>query len=165
MYNEILTYCDLLANFFSYVMIIQVFFFNFVKPKLFYQYLFKSLRKQQLRGIMLNMYVFNLITFTKLCSLLTTFFNTQQAFQCCLNISVRVIRRRKVGQCQINVEIYNVGQRRINVVYFNVDINNVRQRRNNAVILNVEFHNVDQHQNNILNMTIFKKLQIGQNYF
>ena len=74
---------------------------------------------------MLNMYVFNLITFTKLCSLLATFFSTQQTLRRCLKIVVRVIWRRDFGQCQINVEIYNVEQRRINIVYFNVDINNV----------------------------------------
>ena len=86
-------------------LLFSVFFFNFVKPKLFYQYLFESLRKQQLRDIMLDMYVFNLITFIKLCSLLKTFFNTQQTFQRCLNIVARVIWRRDVGEYQINVEI------------------------------------------------------------
>ena len=50
------------------------------------------------------MYVFNLINFTKLCSLLATFFNTQQTFKLCLNVVVRVIRRHDVGQCQINVK-------------------------------------------------------------
>ena len=50
------------------------FFFNFVKPKLFYQYLCESFRKQQLRGTLLNMYVFNLVDFTKLCRFLATFF-------------------------------------------------------------------------------------------
>ena len=43
-----------------------VFCFIFLKPKLFYQYLFESLQKQQLRGILLNMYAFSLINFTKL---------------------------------------------------------------------------------------------------
>ena len=111
------------------------------------------------------MYVFNLITFTKLCSLLAIFFNTQQIFQRCLKIVVRVIWRRDVGKCRINVEIYKVEQRWVNVAYFNVDINNVRQRRNNVVILSVEFHNVDQHWNNVLNMTFFKKLKIAKKYF
>ena len=46
------------------------FFLNFVKPKLFCQYFFESLRKQQLRGILLNMYLFNFINFTNLCKLL-----------------------------------------------------------------------------------------------
>ena len=69
-----------------------------------YQYLFESLRKQQLRGTLLNIYVFNLINFTILCSLLATFFNTQETFQCSLNVAVRVIWRRDVGQCQSNVE-------------------------------------------------------------
>ena len=50
------------------------------------------------------MYVFNLINRTKLCSLLATFFNTQQIFQSWLNVVVRVIWRRDVGQRQINVE-------------------------------------------------------------
>ena len=78
-------------------MFFSIFFFNFIEPKLFYQYLFESLREQQLRGIMLNTYVFNLKTLKKLCSLLATFFNTQQTFQRCLNIVVRVIWRRHVG--------------------------------------------------------------------
>ena len=78
--------------------------FSFFKPKLFHQYLFESLRKQQLRGILLNIYVFNLINFTKLCSLLATFFNTQETFQRYLNVVVRVIWRRDVVQGQINVE-------------------------------------------------------------
>ena len=71
---------------------------------MFYQYLFESLGKQQLRGILLNIYVFNLINYTKLCSLLATFVNTQETFQRGLNVVVRVIWRRDVGQCQINVE-------------------------------------------------------------
>ena len=52
------------------------------------------------------MYVFNLtkFNFKKLCSLLATFFNTQQAFQHCLNVVVRVMIRQDVGQCQINVQ-------------------------------------------------------------
>ena len=50
------------------------------------------------------MYVFNLIDFTNLCSLLATFFNTQQTFQRCLNVVVRLIWRCDVGQCPINVE-------------------------------------------------------------
>ena len=82
---------------------IFLFYFLFFKPKLFYQYFFKSLRKQQLRVILLNIYIFNLINFTKLCSLLATFFNTQETFQRCLNIAM-VILRRDVGHCQINVE-------------------------------------------------------------
>ena len=51
-----------------------VFCLNFFKPKLFCQYFFETLRKQQARGIQLNRYAFSLITFTKLCSLLATFF-------------------------------------------------------------------------------------------
>ena len=76
MYYEILIYWVLLAHFsFTLPLIRQclflfLFFFcfllNFFKPKFFYQYLFKSLRKQQLRGILLNMYVFNLINFAKI---------------------------------------------------------------------------------------------------
>ena len=100
---------------------------------------------------MLNMYVFNLITFTKLFSLLATFFNTQQTFQRCLNI----FARRYVRQCQINFEIKK--QRRIHVVYFNVDINNIRKRRKNVVILSVELQNVDQRWNNIKNLKRAKK--------
>ena len=90
--------------FFFCVYFFSVFYFYFVKPKLFCQCFFKSLRKQQLRGILMNMYVFNFINFTKLCSLLVTLFNTQQTFQRCLNVDVRLIWRRDVGQCQINVE-------------------------------------------------------------
>ena len=111
---------------------------------MFYQHHFESLQKQQLRVILLNIYVFNLINFTKLCSLLGTFANTQETFQCGLNVVPNVIWRRDFGQCQINF------------VYFNLDINNIRQRRNNAVIFNVEFHNVDQRRNNIVSVTILK---------
>ena len=49
---------------------------------------------------------------------------TQQIFQRCLSVSVRLIWGREVGQSQINV------------VYFNVDSKNVRQRRNNVVNMN-----------------------------
>ena len=112
MYYEILIYWVLLAHFY---LTLPLFFFPvctfflfylfiFFKLKLFHQYLFESLRKQQLRNILLNIYVFNLIKFTKLCSLLVTFVNTQKTFQCCLNVAVRVICHRDVGQCQINVE-------------------------------------------------------------
>ena len=123
---------------------------------------------------MLNIYIFNLINFTKLCSLLATFVNTQETFQRCLNVAVRVIWHRDVGQCQINVEktlrmstlkrttLSNV---KSTFVYFNADINNVRQRRNNAVIFNVEFHNVDQRRNNVVYMTIFKRLKTAKKYF
>ena len=79
-------------------------FFLFFKPKLFCQYLFESLLKQQSRGILLNIYVFNFINFAELCSLLATFINTEETFQRCLNIVVRVMSRRDLGQCQINVE-------------------------------------------------------------
>ena len=61
--------CFFLLLFFS------VFFSNFFKPNLFDQCLFKSLRKQQLRRILLNMYVFKLISFNKLCSHLATCFS------------------------------------------------------------------------------------------
>ena len=80
------------------------FIFYFFKPKILYQYLLESLRKQQLRGILLNIYVFNLINITKSLSLLATFINIQETFPCCLNVAVRVIWRREVGQYQINVE-------------------------------------------------------------
>ena len=80
-----------------------VLFFIFLKPKLLYQYLFVSLQKQQLRGILLNIYVFNLTNSTKLCSLLTTFVNTQETFQRGLTV-VTVMWRHDVGQCQINFE-------------------------------------------------------------
>ena len=72
---------------------------------MFYQYLFETLRKQQLRGILLNTYVFNLINFTKLFSLLVIFVNIQETFQHGLNILVSVIWRRDIRQYQIKVEI------------------------------------------------------------
>ena len=113
-YYEILIYWVLLAHFsFMLPLIRQCFFlflqffcfiFYFFKPKLFHQYLFESLQKQQLRVILLNIYVFNLINFTKLCSLLATFVNTQETFQRCFNVVVRMRWRRNDGQCQINVE-------------------------------------------------------------
>ena len=90
--------------FFLLLVFFCFFFFDFVKPKLFYQYLFESLQKQQLRGILLNMYVFNFINFTKLCRLLATFFNTQKTYQSCLEVAVRVIWLPSVGQYQINVK-------------------------------------------------------------
>ena len=114
MYYEILIYWVPLAHFSLTLPLIRQSFFLFLlflalfpislKPKLFYQYLFESLRKQQLRGILLNIYVFNLINFTKLCSLLATFVNTQETFQRCFNVVVRMRWRRNDGQCQINVE-------------------------------------------------------------
>ena len=116
-YYEILIYWVLLAHFsltlplfrqcfflFLLFFCLFFFFFNFVKPKLFYQYLFESLQKQQLGGILLNIYVFNLINFTKLCRLLATFFNNQKTFKSCLSVVVRVIWLRDVGQYWINVE-------------------------------------------------------------
>ena len=116
--------------FFSVFTFFSVLFFIFFEPKLFYQYLFESIRKQQLRGILLNMYVFNLISFTILCSLLATFSYTQQTFQRYLSVVVRVTSRRRTmsNQCwnnvvYVKVEIYNVEERRINVVYFNFHIN------------------------------------------
>ena len=114
MYYEILIYWVLLAHFSLTLPLsrqcffsVSTFFLLFFKLKLkfCYQYFFESLRKQQLRGILLNMYVFNLINFSKLCSHLeTVIISSQQTFQCCLNVVVRVIWRRDVRQCQINVE-------------------------------------------------------------
>ena len=87
MYYEILIYEVILVHFsFTLPLIRQCFFLFlffpvsfftfFLKPKQFCQYLFENLQKQQLRVILLNIYVFNLINFTKLFSLLATFFNT-----------------------------------------------------------------------------------------
>ena len=115
MYYEILTYWVLLVYFsftlslirqcfFLYLLFFCFIYFFFFKPKLFYQYLFESLPKQQLRGILQNIYVFNLINFTRLCSLLVSFINTQETFQCGLNVVVRLIWRRNVRQSQVNVE-------------------------------------------------------------
>ena len=81
----------------------SVLFFIFFKQKLFYQYFLESLQKQQLRDILLNIHVFNLINFTKLYSLLATFVNTLEKFQRGINTIVRVIWRHDTGQCQINV--------------------------------------------------------------
>ena len=98
MYYEILIYWVPLAHFSLTLPLIRQSFFLFLlffalfpislKPKLFYQYFFESLRKQQLRGILLNIYVFNLIHFTKLCSLFAIFVNTQETFQRGLNVVV-----------------------------------------------------------------------------
>ena len=103
-----LIYWVLLAHFpYTLPLISQcfsLFYFVFFKPKLRYQCLFESLRKQQLRGILPNIYVFNLISFTKLLSLSATSFNAQETFQRGLNVVVRVISRRDVGQYQIKVE-------------------------------------------------------------
>ena len=98
----------LLGHFF-YVAIKWIMFFSvsllfFLKPKLFYQHLFESLRKQKLRGILLNIHVFNLINFKKLLILFAIFVNTQETFQHCLNVVVRLIWRRDVGESQIKVE-------------------------------------------------------------
>ena len=90
--------------FFSVFTFFSVLFFIFFEPKLFYQYLFESIRKQQLRGILLNMYVFNLINFTKLRSFLAIFASAQETFQRGLSVVVRVIWLHDVGQCQSNVE-------------------------------------------------------------
>ena len=141
-------------------------FFFFFKPKLFYQYLFESLQKEQLRGILLNIYIFNLIILNN--ALLATFINNQETFQRGPKVVFGVIWRCDVGQSQINIEttlkFTNVQQHQINVVYFNTDFNNVRQRQSNAVSFNVEFHNVDQHWNNV-KMTIFKKLKRAKKNF
>ena len=110
MYYKILIYWVPLAHFSFMLPLIRQCFFLFLVFFCFifyiqylYQYLFESLRKQQLRGTLLNIYVFNLINFTILRSLLATFVNTQETFQCSLNVAVRVIWRRDVGQCQSNV--------------------------------------------------------------
>ena len=103
-YLTFLFLCFLLSFVFFCFYFFSVIFFIFFEPKLFYQYLFESIRKQQLRGILLNMYVFNLINFTKLRSFLAIFVSTQETFQCGLSVVVRVIWLRDVGQCQSNVE-------------------------------------------------------------
>ena len=84
--------------------LLYLFIFFLTEVYLNYQYLFESLREQQLRGILLNMYVFNLKNVTKLCSLLATFGNTQETFQHGLNVFFRVVWYRDVGQCKIKVE-------------------------------------------------------------
>ena len=96
------------------------------------------------------MCVFNLINFTKLCSLLATFFNVKST-----------LKQRFVCQC------WNL-QRRINIVNFSGN-NNVRQRQNNIkfsiAIFNIKFCNVDQRRNNVVNMAIFKKSKRVRKYF
>ena len=146
--------------FLSLLFICFIFYFFKTKILLFYQYFFEILRKQQLSGILLNIYVFNLINFTALCSLLATFFNIQETYQRCLNVVARVIWRLDVGQCQINVETTLC----MSTSRFTTSIYN-RQRRNNVVIFNVKFHNVDQRQNNAVNITIFKNLKRAKKYF
>ena len=101
MYHKIIIYWVPLAHFSFTLPLIRRFFF---KPKLLHQYLFERLQKQQLRRILVNISVFNLIDLTKLCSLLATFGNTQETFHHCHNVAVWVIWRCDVGQCQINVE-------------------------------------------------------------
>ena len=102
--NLLSSFTSLFSYVYSYFFSVFFFLKNFVKPKLFYQYLFESLRKQQLRGILLNMYFFILINFTKSCRLLATFFKTNKTFQHCLNIVVKVIWLCDVGQCWIKFE-------------------------------------------------------------
>ena len=111
MYSEILIYWVLLAYFSFKLTLIRQCFFLFLLFSCFIFYVFKPncsiktfSRVYESSKILLNIYVFNLINFTKLCSLLATFVNTQETFQGDINFAVRVIRRRDVGQCQINVE-------------------------------------------------------------
>ena len=160
MYYEILIYWVLLADFsitlplngqcFFLFLHFFCFIFYLFKPTLFYQYLLKSLRKQQFGGILLTIYVFNLINFTNLCSLLATFLNTQETFNVVSTLlwydaaTLVMVKQRWNNVVYGKIEIHNVEQRRIKVVHFNVDSNNVRQLQNNVVIFDVEFHNVDQ---------------------
>ena len=146
--------------FLSLLFICFIFYFFKTKILLFYQYFFEILRKQQLSGILLNIYAFTLINFTALCSLLATFFNIQETYQRCLNVVARVIWRRGVGQCHINVETTLC----MSTLKFTTSIYN-RQSRNNVVIFNVKFHNVDQRRNNAVNITIFKNLKRAKKYF
>ena len=87
MYYEILIYWVLLPHFsFKLPLFRQCFFFP--STIFFFIYLFfnrnlESLWKEQLKGILLNIYVFNWISFTKLYSLLATFVNTQETFERC----------------------------------------------------------------------------------
>ena len=155
-------------------MFFSVLFFFFFKPKLFFQHLFESLLKQQLRGILLNMYVFKLMNFTKLCSLLGAFVNTQETFQRCSNVAVRVIWRRDVRQCHINVEatlcmsklkfitLNNVKSTLSISTLILTTLDNVETM---PAIFNIEFHNIDQRRNKVVNMTIFKKLNRAKKYF
>ena len=138
-----------------------------------YQYLFKSLRKQQLRGILLNTYVSNLINFTKLCSLLATFVNTQETFNVVSTLlfgwydvvtsdNVKSTLKQRCVCQRSNLQRWTTSNQHC---LFQRCCYNVRQRRNNAVIFNVEFHNVDQRRNDVVNMTIFKRLKRAKKYF
>ena len=71
---------------------------------MFYQYLFESFQKEQLRSILLNIYIyiFNLINLNN--ALLETFINNQETFQRGPNVVFGVIWRCDVGQSQINIE-------------------------------------------------------------
>ena len=160
-----LLHCFFCFYFFSVLM--------FFKPKLSYQYLFESLGNQQLGDILLNIYVFYLINFTKLCSLLATFVNTQETFNVVSTLLLgwydvvtsdnvkSTLKQRCVCQ-RSNLQRWTTSNQHC---LFQRCCYNVRQRRNNAVIFNVEFHNVDQRRNNVVYMTIFKRLKTAKKYF
>ena len=89
---------------------------------------------------------------------------SQQTFQRCFSVVLRLIWRRDVAQRQIKVETtlctstleFTTLSNVESTFYFNVDLNNVRQRRHNVDIFNVELHNVEPRWNNVVNMTIEK---------
>ena len=134
-----------------------------MKPKLFYQYLFESLQRQQSRGLLLNIYVFNLINFTKLCSLLAIFFNIQETFQRGLNIQHWFDNvKSTLKQCCLcqrwDLQRWATSDQRY--------LFQRRQRRNSAVVFNIEFtRRVDQRWNNVVSITLFKKLKRAKNIF
>ena len=94
---------------------------------------------------------------------------SQQKFQRCFNVSVRLIWRLNVGQSQIKVEttscMSTLKLATLNVVESTSSIstsvlaNNLWLHQSNIVIFNVEFHNVDQHRNKVANMTICNKVK------
>ena len=117
--------------------------------------------------------MFNLINFTKLHSLLATFVNTQETFQCGLNIVVRVIWRCIVRQCQINFEttlcISKMKFTKLNNVkstlYISALILKTLYNAKQCCYLERRFLYVDQRRNNVANMAIFKRFKKAKKYF
>ena len=180
MYSEILIYWVLLAYFSFKLTLIRQCFFLFLLFSCFIFYVFKPncsiktfSRVYESSKILLNIYVFNLINFTKLCSLLATFVNTQETFNVVSTLlfgwydvvtsdNVKSTLKQRCVCQRSNLQRWTTSNQHC---LFQRCCYNVRQRRNNAVIFNVEFHNVDQRRNNVVYMTIFKRLKTAKKYF
>ena len=120
------------------------------------------------------MYVFKLINFTKLSSLLGACVNTQKTFQRCPNVAVRVIWRRDVRQCHINVEATLC----MSTLKF-ITLNNVKSTLSISTLILTTLDNVETMllfstssfttlinvETKVVNMTIFKKLNRAKKYF